>query len=294
MDGDGWSLIWFAVPGVIIPGVLLFLAFRGPSSKQMTRWATQAQVTINPDNEAMIRRRLGRSRRYRSLLSAPFWWIPALPMIVWPLPGWMDRAVWIPLTGYVLGSMLAAVAKPEAPAEVRTAELTPRLPSRYAPPRSRVAPWLLLWTSLMLFGLTKAFPPQDPESVRRHLPLLAAAVIVAVLAEAALRTIANRPQAPGNPSCRAADDALRSTGATAAIASAVTLALIVFNSAITALLGTGHRAWLGVPAALLVTGLTYAVFLAIVTQQPWAPTGQLTVGDEPRPQPVPSAQQVDA
>ena len=66
MDLDGWSLIWFVVPGIIVPAALLVLAFRSPSWKQMTRWATQAQVTITTENEDMIRRRLGGPTRRES------------------------------------------------------------------------------------------------------------------------------------------------------------------------------------------------------------------------------------
>lgn len=69
MDTDVASLFWFAVPGILVPGVLLVLAFRSPTWKQMTRWATQAQVTITTHNDDMIRDRLGRARRYRSLVS---------------------------------------------------------------------------------------------------------------------------------------------------------------------------------------------------------------------------------
>ena len=144
MDLDGWSLISFVVPGVIIPGALLALAFRSPSWRQMTRWATQAHVTITTDNEDMIRQRLGRARRYRSLVSFPFWWVLAVPVITGPLPEWANGVLWIPLTGYVLGSILAAVTKTEKTGGIRVADLSPRLPSSYVPRRERLAPWPIL------------------------------------------------------------------------------------------------------------------------------------------------------
>ena len=122
MDLDGWSLIWFVVPGIIVPAALLVLAFRSPSWKQMTRWATQAQVTITTENEDMIRRRLARARRYRSLVSFPFWWVLAVPVITGPLPEWANDVIWIPLTGYVLGSILAAVSNTEKTGGLRVAE----------------------------------------------------------------------------------------------------------------------------------------------------------------------------
>jgi len=285
MDTDVASLLWFVVPGFVLPGVLLFLAFRSPSWKQMTRWATQAQVTITTDNEDMIRRRLGRARRYRSLLSAPFWWVFALPTITQArLPGWLERAIWIPLTGYVLGSMLAAVARPNVADGVRTADLSPRLPSRYTSPRYRLAPWVLLSSALAMFGLTRVFPPRYPVSLRAEVPLFLTATAVAVLAEAALRLIATQTQMAGSPSRRAADDALRSSGATAAVASSIMLSLMTLNSALTGLLVSGQRAWVGVPAMLLVTGMTLGIFWEIVTQQPWAPVWRRPLSREPEPQ----------
>ncbi len=288
MDTDVASLFWFAVPGILVPGVLLVLAFRSPTWKQMTRWATQAQVTITTHNDDMIRDRLGRARRYRSLVSLPFWWIFALPTILTkPLPGWIDGAAWIPLTGYMLGSMLAAVSQPEKPGNVRAAELSPRLPSRYAQPRARLAPWLVLSTAIILFGLAKAFPPMYALSVRAQVPQLLTAVAVAALAEVALRVIGRQPQMTGSATRRAADDALRSTGATAAVASAIMMSLITLGSAIRVSLGSGQRAWVGLPAMVIVGGLTYIVFAAIITQQPWAPTWrrplQLTTKTHPDP-----------
>lgn len=279
MGNSGWGLVWYVVIAVI-PLSLLVRAFRSPTEHQMTRWASQADVTITADNEDMIRHRLGRARRYRSLVSLPFWWVLTLPLLTQePLPRWLDGALWLPLTGYVLGSMLAAVAKPGEPGGVRTAELAPRLPSRYIPRRERVAPWVLLGTALTVFGLARAFPPKDQLYLGSPGLLFATAVAIAVLAEVALRIIANRPQVAGSQSRRSADDALRSTGATAAVASSIMMALFTLATAIWSLTSSGLRAWLGF-VALLIYGMTYGVFRVIVTQQPWAPVWRRTIGTE--------------
>lgn len=265
-----WGVQWFVVLGVITPGALLVLTFSSPSRRQMTRWATQAQVTITADNEA-IRHRLGRARLFRSLTSLPLWWILILPLATQePLPDWLEGAFWIPLTGYVLGSMLAAVTKPGEHDGVRTAALAPRLPSRYVPRRERIAPWLLLGVALVLFGAARTFPPEEALRLGSRLPLFVTAILVAALAEVALRVIANRPQVAGSDSRRSADDALRSTGATAAVASSIMLSLITVNAGIGSLGASGWRAWLGLPL-LLTYGMTFGVFSSIVTQQPWAP-----------------------
>lgn len=207
MDLDGWSLIWFVVPGIIVPAALLVLAFRSPSWKQMTRWATQAQVTITTENEDMIRRRLARARRYRSLVSFPFWWVLAVPVITGPLPEWANDVIWIPLTGYVLGSILAAVSNTEKTGGLRVADLSPRLPSSYVPRRERLAPWLVLGVTAAALVSIKAFPPRFPQSLRTQIPLFVTAVVVAVLAEVALRMVAARPQVTDSPTRRLADNA---------------------------------------------------------------------------------------
>lgn len=294
MDLDGWSLIWFVVPGIIVPAALLVLAFRSPSWKQMTRWATQAQVTITTENEDMIRRRLARARRYRSLVSFPFWWVLAVPVITGPLPEWANDVIWIPLTGYVLGSILAAVSNTEKTGALRVADLSPRLPSSYVPRRERLAPWLVLGVTAAALVSIKAFPPRFPQSLRTQIPLFVTAVVVAVLAEVALRMVAARPQVTDSPTRRLADNALRSTGATAAVASSIMLSLFTLNSAISALLGSGHRAWIGVPLMLLVTGMTYGAFWVIVTQQPWAPGRRRSLRAEPVSGPDPAAESVSA
>ncbi|MCB1029667.1 MAG: hypothetical protein KDB24_18080, partial [Microthrixaceae bacterium] len=263
---------------LVLPIALTVNAFRSPSWRQMKRWATDAGVTITENNENMIRQRLGRARRYRSVTGLPFWWLAALPALDnGGQPAWTRTLVWIPLTAYALGSMWAAVPDPSPTVDTRAAVLTPRVPSRYVWTPARFAPWVLLGLSGLSLALTKPFPPRFPVSIRSEAPQLVIAALVAVLAELVIRLIASRPQPATTPSRIDADDALRSTGATAAIASALLVTTMAMSTAVNALLWSGHRMWIGVPLWVACGLATFAALTAIVNQAPWLPQRPRTV-----------------
>ena len=274
----------FIVVGVALPAALTFQAFQSPSWRQMKRWATDANVTITENNDDMIRRRLGRARRYRSLASLPFWWLILLPAFYDRTPpGWAGTLVWVPLTAYTLGSLWAGVSD-LGPAEgARSAVLTPRLPSRYVITAARLAPWVLLGMSGLFFVLSRVWPTRLPGSIRTAIPQFVVAVVVAALAELVIRLIAARPQPAMTPSCIDADDALRSTGATAASASALLVSAMTMNTALNAFFMPGHRLWVG--AVLMIANMLVAIsaFVAIMYQAPWLPRRPRTALDEPGP-----------
>lgn len=199
--------IYFALVGIVLPVASTVKAFRSPSWRQMKRWATDAGVTITENNEDMIRQRLGRARRYRSVASLPFWWLFFLPILDDRSQfGWAGMWAWIPLTACALGSMLAG-ASDLGPADgTRTALLAPRVPSRYVWAPARFAPWALLGLSGLFFALAKMFPPRLPVSVRAAIPQFVVAVLAAGLAELVIRLVASRPQPATTPSRIDADD----------------------------------------------------------------------------------------
>lgn len=127
----------------------------------------------------------------------------------------------------------------------RTALLAPRVPSRYVWAPARFAPWALLGLSGLFFALAKMFPPRLPVSVRAAIPQFVVAVLAAGLAELVIRLVASRPQPATTPSRIDADGALRSTGATAAIASAILVSAMTMATGVSALLVPGHRMWIG-------------------------------------------------
>ena len=275
------------VVGGALPAALLFQAFQSPTWRQLKRWSTDTSVTITTNNEDMIRQRLGRARRYRSLASLPFWWLILLPSFYERTPpGWAGTLAWVPFTAYALGSLLAGVSD-LGPAEgTRSAVLTPRLPSRYLVTAARLAPWVLLGMSGLFFGLSKVFPRQSPGSIRAAIPQFVVAVLVAALAELVIRLIAARPQPAMSPSCIDADDALRSTGATAAIAAALLVSTMTMNTALNAFLGSGQRLWIGLLMGLVNALAAISAFFTIMYQTPWLPRRPRTALPEPGPETI--------
>ncbi|MEZ5383556.1 MAG: hypothetical protein R2754_17380 [Microthrixaceae bacterium] len=283
MDTDAASLFWFLVPWVVVPGVFVVLALRSPSWRQMTRWAAAAQVTITENNEGLIADRLGRARRYRSLASFPLWWIPGVPLIIGPEPAWLTRSAWIPLTAYIVGSMVAGLRGAGDHRGVRSATLDPRSASDYVPANFRWAPLALLGPSAILLAAIELFGAGVPIQLRWHVPQLMVAAAVALAAEGAVRALASQPQPAAAPSVLDADDALRATGATAAVASAVMLALLNLGGLVSAAAPRGWVAWATMPIGVVTTGGACLMLWMVVTQQPWVPSRRRAG----RPQPAP-------
>lgn len=271
--------IYFALVGIVLPVASTVKAFRSPSWRQMKRWATDAGVTITENNEDMIRQRLGRARRYRSVASLPFWWLFFLPILDDRSQfGWAGMWAWIPLT-VALGSMLAG-ASDLGPADgTRTALLAPgcRLGMCGHPPGSPP-------------GRCSDFPgcssplPRCSRRAFRCRSGLRSLSLWSPSSPLGLPSWSFVSSPPGHSRQRrragSMPTTLRSTGATAAIASAILVSAMTMATGVSALLVPGHRMWIGAPL-WIVSGLaTFAALIAIMYQAPWLPRRPRTVPTE--------------
>lgn len=284
MDTDAASLFWFLVPCVLVPGALLVLSFWSPTKRQVVRWGVACDVPITRENEPMIRSRLGRSRRFRSAVSFPFWWLAGARIIDADFRSALATPV-IGMAAYLIGALVAELTGPlVVPTGQRSASLSPRLLSEYRPN------WLLRLT-IALFGIAAAATVirftvvDEPSGQARGLATtVGLAVVVVVVAEIAARSIVRRPQRGSSDDLLAADEGLRAAAVSmtsgASLLAAIATAAVASTSAVPAT--TGAWAWLLVPWMIALQGSAIGVLALIVRQETWgyrrrfAPAARLT------------------
>lgn len=271
MDTDAASLTWFLVPGVLVPGALLVLSFWSPTKRQVLRWGAVCDVAITEDNERMIRSHLGRSRRFRSAASFPFWWLACAPIVDPGFPRTLATPA-IGLAAYLIGALVAELTSPLVnPSGLRGASLSPRLVADYRPK------WLL-WLIIAMFAIAAVatvirFTVVDEPSghARSLATALGLAVVVVVVAEIAARSIVRRPQRGTSHDLLAADEGLRAAAVSmtsgASLLAGMGAAAVASASAVPA--ATGAWAWLLIPWMVALQGSAIGVLALIVRQETW-------------------------
>lgn len=271
MDTDAASLFWFVVPGVIIPGVLLVLSFWSPNRRQIERWGVACDVVITVENEAMVRSRLGRVRRFRSAASFPFWWLAFVRTVDPGFPPVLATPV-IGLGAYLIGALVAELTGARAvPEGVRRASLAARLVGDYRP----------RWVQRLIVGLgtiaavataVRFRLVEDPSgSTRALLTSIALAGVVVVISEVAARRIVRRPQRGADVDRLAADEGLRATAVSmtsgASLLATIGAAAAATGSAVPA--ATGAWALPLVAWMVALQGMAVGVLVLIVRQETW-------------------------
>lgn len=270
MRTDAGSLLAFVVPGVVVPSVLLVMAFRSPSRRQVLRWGAACDVVITDANEEQIRSRLGRVRRYRSVASFPFWWLASVRAM------WADfpSAFATPAVGfgaYLVGALVGELTGDRAQEQgVRRAMLVPRLLADY---RTRLmrSLTLALFAGAALLVVLRSVVADPSGRIRDLLTALGACVAVAALAEVAARQIVRRPQRGTHPDVLAADEGLRAAAVSMTTGAALLAGLTA--SATTAVgaapSDTGWWTTVLLPWVLLHWSMAYGTLFLIVRQETW-------------------------
>lgn len=269
MDLDAASLFWFLVPGVVIPVLLTVLAFFSPTDRQIRRWGAACDVAITPANVAEIRAHLGRSRRFRSAASLPFWWLMGVRIIDADFPPALATPA-IGLGAYLIGALVAELTGPVAhPVGVRRAALVPRLVRDYRPTWVRSLIIGLFGIAVALTALALAVA--DGSRSGRAVVVLLIAVAVAGLAEVAARRIVVRPQRDTNVDLLAADEGLRASAVSLTSGAALLAGLGAASTGASAAVPEATGAWalLLVPFLLALQGAGAAVLTLVVRQETW-------------------------
>ena len=271
MDTDAASLLAFVIPGLAIPAVLLVASIWSPTQRQVARWGAACDVVITPANEPMIRAHLGRSRRFRSAASFPFWWMAAARVVDADFPPALATPA-IGMAAYLLGALVAELTSPLGDAcGVRRASLLPRRIEDYRPKwvQHLTAGLFAVAAAATAVGLVLV---DDPSGGGRSLWLkLALCVVVVGVAEVAARAIVRRPQRGDDPDLLAADDGLRAAAVSltsgAALLAGIAAASVAAGSAVPA--ETGAWALVLVLALFVLQGIGLGVLTLIVRQETW-------------------------
>lgn len=269
MDLDQASLLAFLIPGVILPVVLTAIAFWSPSKRQIRRWGAACDVAITEANIGEIRAHLGRSRRFRSVASLPFWWLGCVRVIDGSFPAAIATPA-IGLGAYLIGALVAELTGPVArPAGVRQAALVPRLVRDYRPSwvRTLIVSSFGLAAALTVLAVAVA----DASRSSRAAVTLAIALGVAALAEVAARRIVVRPQRDTDLDLLAADEGLRAAAVSLTSGAALLAGLVAAMTGATAAVPEATGAWaiLLIPFVVVVDGAGVGVLTLIIRQETW-------------------------
>lgn len=269
MDVDTANLVWFLVLGVVVPAAFVVRAFASPTPRQLQRWARAAGVTITAANEPQVRRRLGRTRRFRSVAAFPFWWLAFAPLLDSDFPSGPDTPLFA-VTAYVLGGILAELTTPDpAPGPLRQAALLARSVGDYEPPWVRAFPWMLVALSAFLVSIAPSTGGLEGSMVEAWVSSVVAAAVTAFAATVA-RRIAGRPQPGADPDALAADDALRATGIASCRSGAAILGLGALSAAVSVAVPE-RSPWSVVflLVSLVLLGMWFAMLTVVVRQETW-------------------------
>lgn len=273
MNGSGWhtdpgSMAAFLIPGVIVPTVLLVLAFWQPIGYQVDRWGAACGVAMTEANEAQVRAHLARGRRFRSLAAFPFWWLGAIRVIHASFPH-AYASIGPGIAAYLAGALLAEVTSaPITSAEpVRRAPLLTRSIDDYTPSWPRLLPWLLIAVGAIATARSRNI--DGATSTAHGIAMVLFAVAIAGFAELVSRYLVRRPQRGGDPGVLAADDGLRATGVSTALAAASLAGLAAASAGIQA--ATSTATWEGglLPTLVVVasSGISIGLLLCVVRQE---------------------------
>lgn len=267
MEADAASLVWFVGVGFVVPGALVVLAFLSPTRHQLGGWAETAGVTLTPANVSLVRRRLGRARRFRAVAAFPFWWLTLAPTLYSDFPEALANP-YIAVTAYVLGGLVADLTwQPDLQRTVRQAAMLRRSADDYEPAWIRVLPWMLI--SLSFFALSIRSATSDVALFPGQLGVaLAAAVALTVASEVATRSIAGRAQPGDDIDLLAADDALRATSIAVARSGAAVGGLLLLD----AVFAPERYDWpllVWLPVQVIQLGMLAALLGVVVRQETW-------------------------
>ena len=287
---DANSMAAFLLPGVLIPLVLLVLAFLQPTKRQMNRWAAVCGVTLTEANREQVRSHLARGRRFRSMAAFPFWWLGSIRVIYAPFPDALASIV-PAMAAYLGGALLAELtgggAKVPASAPRRAALLT-RTMDDYAHRWVRKLPYVLLATGVLSVAWTRF--RHAPGPVTKSEIIVSLATVFAGGALLVGRTIVRRPQRGDEPDVLAADDGLRATAISTAHAAGALAGLYAAWTGLGSLIPTDGWSWwllvLVLPATLAANGLGIGLVTVVVRQETWGyrrrhrqvPTAAITLG----------------
>lgn len=277
LDLNPGSLVMFGLQGVVLPLALAVGAVRAPTDRRVDRWAAMAGLKLSDRSREVVRARLGRVRRWRSLAALPLWWLGP-----WALIDGSGEVVprafqtsWIALAVYVgVGMLVEAGARPDPLSPSVGASLSIRSVADFVPSWIRTLGWgtwglaavLLPWA--LADGGFWAARSASGRDLDDHLVLVVLAGLALLgLSEFSLRRIAGRAQRGADGDDLAVDDALRATACAGAAASGVLVGCTSL-SAVLVVLSASDIGFLAVLlGGLVLSGLSIGALATIVRQE---------------------------
>lgn len=232
---------------LVIPAAFVVYAFRGPTDRQVVRWAESRGVALSDGSRALVHRYLRRTRRLRTLGAALGFTLVTLPGAIYNfLPdksselgrllvgvatgNWGFAATAI---GYLAGALVAEFSLARETRGPARATLVPREVSQYTARWGRVGLWVLVGALAAATALPAVVPLEQeirPYPTVLTFTLMAALGLgVAVCTEGMFRAIVRRPQRFTDPALLEADDAVRASSVHACLGASLAMLMVLLG-----------------------------------------------------------------
>jgi hypothetical protein len=191
----------------LLPVVLVLLALRPVSRRELNRFSSRYGVEATPETTQAMRSYIRRGRSGRLTGAAIGLSLhPILYALGLSVP---NESVFYGVLGYLLGAFGAALLPTARGTEKRSASLLPRRLSDYLPRTALVAPAVAVGIGAVAVIVYELEPRRSALQTSGSTLGLAVSAIAAVATYVAVRIVVARPQPIINPHLQAVDDAMR-------------------------------------------------------------------------------------
>jgi hypothetical protein len=202
-----WAYRIFNIVWGVLPVVLVLLALRPVSPRELNRFSIRYGVEATPETTAAMESYIRRGRSGRLIGAALGLSLhPILYAAGLSIP---NESVFYGVLGYLLGAFVTALLPTARGKEGRSASLLPRRFTDYLPRTALVAPVVAVGVSAVAVIVYELEPRRAlPQTSGTTLGLVVSAV-AALVTYLAIRIVVARPQPIISPHLQAVDDALR-------------------------------------------------------------------------------------
>jgi hypothetical protein len=246
-----WAYRIFILVWGVLPVVLVLLALRPVSPRELNRFSVRYGVDASPETTPAMKRYIGRGRRGRLIGAAMG--LSLYPILYAAGLSIPNQSVFYGVLGYLLGAFATALLPTARGTEGRSASLLPRRLTDYLPRTALVAPAVAVGIGAVAVIVYEIEPRRAlPQTSGTTLGLVVSA-IAALATYVAIRIVVARPQPIISPHLQAVDDAMRTQTLHTLGGAGMAIAFLGAASCLFEMGGYASAAWLS--AVGLFTGV---------------------------------------
>jgi hypothetical protein len=259
-----WAYRIFILVWGVLPVVLVLLALRPVSPRELNRFSVRYGVDASPETTPAMKRYIGRGRRGRLIGAAMG--LSLYPILYAAGLSIPNQSVFYGVLGYLLGAFATALLPTARGTEGRSASLLPRRLTDYLPRTALVAPAVAVGIGAVAVIVYEIEPRRAlPQTSGTTLGLVVSA-IAALATYVAIRIVVARPQPIISPHLQAVDDAMRTQTLHTLGGAGMAIAFLGAGSCLFEMGGYASAAWLtaiGLFTGVVTLGAAFSAWLFI-------------------------------